>query len=67
VNPDHDDYPALLAEALDTVVAFDFDLPAAAGALNCTASQLLKLIKEEPAAIAYVNDGRARKGLHPLR
>jgi hypothetical protein len=67
VNPDHDDYPALLAEALDLVVARRFDLAGAAGLLGVTMSQLSRLIRHDKAAFAKVNQGRAEVGLAPLR
>lgn len=67
VNPAHDDFPALLAEALDTLAASGFDLRTAAARLGCTASQLTKLLKEEPRALAMLNEQRRRTGLHPLR
>ena len=67
VNPKHADYPALLAEALDVVYARKFDVAGAAGVLGLTMSQLTRLIRQEPAAIAQVNRGRERVGLPRLR
>lgn len=67
VNPDHDDYPALLAEALDLIVARRFDLAGAAGLLGVTMSQLSRLVRHDKAAFAKVNQGRAEVGLAPLR
>ena len=67
VNPDHRDYPALLAEALDLVVARRFDLAGAAGILGITMSQLSRLIRHDKAAFAAVNQGRVQAGLAPLR
>jgi RF-1 domain len=66
VNPEHDDFPALLAEALDAVAGAEFDLPAAARVLEITASQLMKFLKEVPAAWAAVNDARRQRGLRAL-
>ena len=51
VSPTHDDFPALLAEAMDTLAAADFDPKPAAGALGCSVSQLVKLLKKEPRAL----------------
>src|SRR5262245_50472809 len=59
VNPEHDDFPALLAEALDVVAAQQFDVRAAGARLGCTPSQLLRLLKDEPRALAAVNQERA--------
>ena len=66
INPRHDDFPALLAEALDVVAARGMDLKGAAEALGCSASQLTKLLKDEPRALRQVNDRRRQLGLHPL-
>ena len=66
VNPEHEDFPALLAEALDVIGRLDSDLKAAAGALECSASQLLKLLKCEPRAWALLNQARRARGLAPL-
>ena len=67
VNPEHDDFPAILAEALDRVVAESFDVKAAAQRLGCSSSQLVKLLKAEPQALAVVNQRREGLGLERLR
>lgn len=67
VSADHDDYPALVAEALDRLQAQAFDMPAAAAALGVTATQLLKLFKKAPAAWTTLNRLRAAQGLPPLK
>jgi hypothetical protein len=67
VRPDHDDFPALLAEALDVLAAHGFEPRPAAGLLGCTASQLTRLLKVEPSALSLVNARRRKGGLHPLR
>jgi hypothetical protein len=67
VNPEHDDFPALLAEALDVLEESDQDPKRAALALGCTASQLIKLLKDEPRALSLINGERRRSGLHPLQ
>jgi hypothetical protein len=66
LNPDHEDVPAMLAEALDVLGGRDLDLRAAAEVLGCTPSQLIKLLKIEPRVLAGVNRGRADRGLRPL-
>lgn len=66
INPGHDDFPALLAEALDRLDALGHDPKAAAGELGCTPSQLVKLLKDEPRAFLLVNDRRRDLGLRPL-
>lgn len=66
LSHEHDDFPAMLAEALDVLHARAMDMKAAAGALGCSASQLTKLLKDEPRAMIQVNEARARAGLRPL-
>lgn len=67
VNPENADYPALLAEALDVVVARRFDVAGAAGILGVTMSQLTRLLRHERHAFARINEGREACGLSKLR
>jgi hypothetical protein len=67
VNPRHEDYPALLAEALDVIYACGDEPKAAAAELGCTPSQLIKLLKESPRALGLLNERRRRAGRHALR
>jgi hypothetical protein len=67
VNPRHEDFPALLAEALDVVVGCGHDVKLAGASLACTPSQLTKLLQLEPRAILAVNQARERQGLHRLK
>jgi hypothetical protein len=67
VNPDHDDFPALLAEALDVLMGYSLDVKETSAALGCTSSQLIKFLKLEPRAFALLNDQRRRAGLHALQ
>lgn len=62
----HEDYPALLAEALDVVWAAGLDAGRAALRLGCSPSQLLKLIKDHPPALVRLNLARDGAGLHRL-
>lgn len=66
-NPSHEDYPALLAEALDVIAACDWDEKKASLRLACTMSQLVKLVKDHPAALEQWNQRRAQQGWHGLR
>jgi hypothetical protein len=66
INPEHADFPSLLAEALDVLASQAFDVQAAAATLLCTPSQLVKLLKHEPAALELVNNARAERGLNRL-
>ena len=67
VSPTHDDYPALLAEALDTLWMGGLEMQPAAARLECSASQLLGLIKDHAPAWVWLNAQRASRGMHPLR
>jgi hypothetical protein len=67
VNPHHDDYAVLLAEALDAVAATDWDMSRSAGRLGCTSSQLVKFLRSEPRALAAVNAHRQLRGQRPLQ
>jgi hypothetical protein len=67
VSAQHDDFPAILAEALDAIAASGEDLKTAAERLGCTSSQLIKLLKDEPRALAAVNARRRAAGLHELK
>jgi hypothetical protein len=66
VNPEHDDFPTLVAEALDAVTAAEFDVAVAAKWLGVTTTQLVRFLQEEPRAWAAVNESRRQRGLRPL-
>ncbi|MAC76334.1 MAG: peptide chain release factor-like protein [Phycisphaeraceae bacterium] len=67
VNPKHGDYPALLAEALDVIVARRWDVAGSAKILGISMSQLSRLVNHHPPAFAMMNAGRASVGLPVLR
>lgn len=67
VNPEHEDFPALLAEVLDRLLADADDLGRTAEALRISRSQLIKFLALEPAALAALNGRRQERGEHPLR
>ncbi len=62
-NPKHRDFPAMLAEALDVIAAAKWEVKPAAAVLGVSLSQLLKLLRVEPAALGMVNDRRRELGL----
>jgi hypothetical protein len=66
VSESHDDFPVLLAEALDAIAAHEYDVAAAAEQLYVSTSQLTRFVKREPAAWTSVNDERRQRGLRPL-
>ena len=67
INPEHSDFPTILAEALDVLATRDFDVSATATALRCTGSQLVKLLKDEPRAFAMLNRERIARGMSRLK
>jgi hypothetical protein len=67
LNPEHRDFPAMLAEALDMLAATDFDPARAAATMGCSTSQFIKLLKHDPRALARLNQQRAGKGLRGFR
>jgi hypothetical protein len=67
VSATSDDFPSLLAEALDVLAAFNADPKMAAAALGCTPSQLIRLLKTDPRALASVNRWRRELQMHSLQ
>ena len=67
VSATHDDFPALLAEVLDVLAVLDADPKRAAVVLGCTPSQLVRLLKLDPRALALVNRWRRERQMHSLR
>jgi hypothetical protein len=65
-NPAHDDYPSLLAEALDTLAHADWDPAIAARRLDVSTSQLVGLIRNHPPALLMLNEARKARGMHVL-
>ncbi|MEM7627452.1 MAG: peptide chain release factor-like protein [Planctomycetota bacterium] len=67
INPTHDDFPALLAEALNHLAAVGHDHAAAADRLGVSPSQLLKLLRHDPRGLQTLNAARAASGLSALK
>lgn len=67
INPEHPDFPALLAEVLDVLTAEQHDPSTAAQRLQLSSSQLIGLLRKAPAALAQLNQERSRQGRPPLR
>ena len=63
VSASHDDFPAILAEALDVLASMDWSARAAAERLGVSTSQLVKLLKHEPRGLGMLNREQATKGL----
>lgn len=66
VNPEHEDFPAILAEAMNLLAAREWEPKEASSQLACTSTQLLKLIQLEPHAYLELNRQRTTRGLRPL-
>jgi len=66
-NPKHEDYPSLLAEALDLIEASSFDIKSAAVRLECSSTQLLRFVADHPPAFEQLNQSREDRGLRRLR
>lgn len=66
VNPDHHDYPAILAEAMDVLAAVAWDPAKAAVRLGSTTTQLVKLVAHHRPALDAVNTRRAELGMRKL-
>jgi len=66
VATDHADFPAILAEALDFLEANGCVVPTTSEKLGVTSSQLLRLVRSEPAAWTWLNRRRAELDLGPL-
>ncbi len=67
VNPRHQDFPALLAEALDAIAQARWEPQPAAQRLGVTTSQLIKFVKDHPEALVSWNAQRHRLGLHGMK
>lgn len=66
-NPEHTDFPTLLALAMDVIAVAQGDVSKAAARLVCTSSQLVKLVQDHPPAMEAVNQLRVNRGLKRLR
>lgn len=67
VAESHDDYPMLLAEALDGLAAAGWEPRVAAARLGVSATQIVRLIAKHPPALLMVNERRAAAALKALR
>jgi hypothetical protein len=66
-NPAHRDFPALLAEALDSAAAAAWDHRAAAEALRVSPTQFVRFVALHKPALAELNRRRAELGMARLR
>jgi hypothetical protein len=63
----HDDYPALVAEALDQLAAAGWELTEASARLQVTRSQLLRLLRMQAAVWTCLSRHRTAAGLRALK
>jgi hypothetical protein len=66
INPDHEEFAPLLAEALDVIADRQGHLHSSAEQLRCTPSQLQKFLRLESRAWSLVNHWRREHGLREL-
>ena len=67
ISEQHDDFPSILAEALDRIAEYDYQLDLAAAQLLVTSSQLVKLLKQHRPAFELVNRERQQRGFGNLK
>ena len=67
ISESHADFPAILAEAMDVLVACSLDSGKSAEVLGCSSSQLIKLLKKDRAAMDWVNRQRTANDLSVYR
>jgi len=67
ISKHHNDFPAMLSEALDYIMQEQGDLQGFGDLAGCSKSQLVKFFKLDPSALQCVNDLRHQHGHHALR
>lgn len=67
LSRDSSDFPYLLAELLDFLAWEQGDLNRIAQYLGTTVSQVVRLVRQEPAALRWVNELRSALGMGSLR
>lgn len=66
IASEHDEFPAILAEALDHLAFRDWNAVEASAYLCISSSQLIKLLKKHPPALQLMNQQRQSRGLKRL-
>jgi hypothetical protein len=67
ISKHHNDFPAMLSEALDYIMQEQGDLQGFGELAGCSKSQLVKFFKLDPSALQCINDLRHQHGHHTLR
>jgi hypothetical protein len=63
----HYDFPSMLAEALDVIDACGYDTRRASARLQCSGSQLVRLMADHAPALAKFNEERRLRSMRPLK
>ena len=63
----HEEFAAMLAEALDALADCEWEVAEAARLLAVSSSQLVRFLKKDPRGLAMLNQRRGEVGLSPLR
>lgn len=63
----HQDFPAILAEALNVLAESGFEVRQAAEQLEVSNSQLIGLLRQHPPALRKLNEFRVSNDLKPLK
>lgn len=67
ISPDHDDYPTLVAEALNQLQVAQFEIAPVAEKLGVSGTQLVGLFRKVPAVWVTLNKHRLALGLPALK
>jgi hypothetical protein len=67
INTQHMDYVVLLAELMDMLECYDWEIRDVAEHCAVSQSQILKFLKQEPRAAQFFQQQRIAHGLHPLK
>ncbi|MFM8187078.1 MAG: peptide chain release factor family protein [Pirellula sp.] len=65
VSLDNEQFPAILAEAFEALIALEYHLPKAAEHFKTSATQLVRLLASYPPAFAKLNQNLVARGLSP--
>ncbi|MEZ6164405.1 MAG: peptide chain release factor-like protein [Phycisphaerales bacterium] len=63
----HQDFASLLAEAMDVIDACGYDIRKASTRLQCSGSQLVRLLGDHPPALVKFNEERCLRSMRPLK
>ena len=67
ISGTHEDFPGMLAEALNALDANEYSTRQAAEKMGVKTTQFVKVLKRDRAALLIVNRERKTRGKHPLR